>query len=188
MNELMNWWINESIKKKRFWAVICEGWFIYYINRTDSSLGCNQAIWPMQKPIFLVAGDQASIPGVNRVLSPKKLWMFIVCQQKFSEKHTFFFDRLKRLLVVQILEVAVNQENAEHIFNNFSLAKWESRNGGDLYRRAKIDTAKSCIQLPYQHVRPAWCLPTRQTSVVPSSLPAHQGPFGILKTTVCWWC
>jgi len=49
--------------------------------------------------------------------------MFIVCQQKFSEKHTFFFDRLKRLLVVQILEVAVNQENAEHIFNNFSLAK-----------------------------------------------------------------
>jgi len=27
----------------------------------------------MRKPVFLVAGDQASIPGVNRVLSPKKL-------------------------------------------------------------------------------------------------------------------
>ena len=53
------------------------------------------------KPHFLVARDQASIPGVNRVLSPKKLWMFFVCQQKFSEKHNFFFDRLKQLLVVQ---------------------------------------------------------------------------------------
>ena len=41
--------------------------------------------------------------------------MSFVCQQKFSEKHTFFFDRLKRLLVVQILEVTVYQENAEHI-------------------------------------------------------------------------
>jgi len=38
-----------------------------------------------------------------------------VCQQQFSEKHNFFFDRLKRLLVVQILEVTVYQENAEHI-------------------------------------------------------------------------
>jgi len=69
----------------------------------------------MQKPILPVAGDQASIHGVNRVLSPKKLWMFFVCQQKFSEKHNLFFDRLKRLLVVQILEVTVHQENAEHV-------------------------------------------------------------------------
>ena len=69
----------------------------------------------MRKPIFLVAGDQASIPGVNRVLSPKKLWMFFVCKQKFSEEHTFFFDRIKRLLVIQILEVTVYQENAEHV-------------------------------------------------------------------------
>jgi len=41
--------------------------------------------------------------------------MLFVCKQKSSEKHTFFFDRLKRLLVVQILEVTVYQENAEHI-------------------------------------------------------------------------
>jgi len=27
----------------------------------------------MRKPILPVPGDQASIPGVNRVLSPKKL-------------------------------------------------------------------------------------------------------------------
>ena len=51
----------------------------------------------MRNPIFLVAQDQASIPGVNSVLSPTKLWMFFVSQQNFSEKHNFFFDRLKRL-------------------------------------------------------------------------------------------
>jgi len=41
--------------------------------------------------------------------------MFFVCEQKFSEKHNFFFDRLKRLLVVQILEVTDYKENAEQI-------------------------------------------------------------------------
>jgi len=44
----------------------------------------------MRKPIFSVAGDQASIPGVNRVLSLKNCELFFVCQQKFSEKHNFF--------------------------------------------------------------------------------------------------
>jgi len=34
-----------------------------------------------------------------------------------------------------------------YTLNNFSLAKWESRNGADLFGRAKIDTAKSWIQL-----------------------------------------
>jgi len=110
-------------------------------------LGINFFLVSMQNPIFLVARDQASIPGVNRVLSPKKLWMFFVCQQKFSEQHNFFFDRWKRLLVVQILEVTVYHENAEHIRLITSTANWESRNGGDLFGRAKIDTPKSCIQL-----------------------------------------
>jgi len=41
-------------------------------------------------------------------------WFLFANQQKFCEKH-IFFDRLKRLLVVQILEVTVYQENAEHI-------------------------------------------------------------------------
>jgi len=41
--------------------------------------------------------------------------MFFVCQQKFPEKHTFLFHRLKWLSVVQILEVTVYQENAEHV-------------------------------------------------------------------------
>ena len=45
-------------------------------------------------------------------------------KQKFSEKHNFFFDRLKRLLVVQILEVTVYQENAEHI--RLTTFHWQS--------------------------------------------------------------
>jgi len=88
----------------------------------------------MRTPIFLVAGDQASIPGVNRVLSPKQLWMFFVYQQKYSEKHTFFFDRLKRWLVVQILEVTVYQENVEHV--RLITFHWESE---------KVEMGETCL-------------------------------------------
>jgi len=57
--------------------------------------------------------------------------MFFVSQQKFSEKHTFFFDRLKQLLVVQILEVTVYQENAEHIrLRNFHWQSEKVKMGG----------------------------------------------------------
>jgi len=79
------------------------------------------------------------------VYCPKKIVNVFVSQQKFSEKHNFFFDLLKRLLVVQILKVTVYQENAEHV----RLITFHCRNGGarDLFGRAKIDTAKSCIQL-----------------------------------------
>jgi len=72
--------------------------------------------------------------------------MFFVCQQKFSEKHNFFFDRLKRLLVVQILEITVYQENAEHI--RLITFHWQSEKveiGGTCLGEQK--SAKSCIQL-----------------------------------------
>ena len=65
---------------------------------------------------------------------------------KFSEKHNFFFDRLKRLLVVQILEVTVYQENAEHI--RFITFHWQSDKvemEGTCLGEPK-STAKSCIQ------------------------------------------
>jgi len=88
----------------------------------------------MRKLILPVPGDQASIPGVNRVLSPKKLWTFFVCQQKFSEKHSFFFDCLKRLLVVQILEVTVYQENAEHV--RLITFQWQSE---------KVEMGGTCL-------------------------------------------
>ena len=74
--------------------------------------------------------------------------MFFVCQQKFSEKHNSFFDGLKRLLVVQIPSVTVYQENAEYI--RLITFQWQSKKvemEGTLFGRAKIDTAKSCIQL-----------------------------------------
>jgi len=60
--------------------------------------------------------------------------MFFVCQQKFSEKRTFFSDRFKRLLVVQILEVTVYQENAEHTRSiNFH---WQSE---------KVEVGGTCL-------------------------------------------
>jgi len=69
--------------------------------------------------------------------------MFFVCKQKFFEKHTFFFDRLKRLLVVQILEVTVYQENAEHIRS--ITFHWQSEKvemEGTCLGEQKIDTEK----------------------------------------------
>jgi len=63
--------------------------------------------------------------------------MFFVCQQKFSEKHNFFFDRLKRLLVVQILEVTVYQENAEHI--RLITFHWQSE---------KVEMGGTCLGEP----------------------------------------
>ena len=88
----------------------------------------------MRKPIFLVARDQAWIPGVNRVLSLEKLWKVFVSQPKFLEKHTFFSDRLKRLLVVQILEVTVYQENVEH--GRLITFHWESE---------KVEMGETCL-------------------------------------------
>ena len=57
---------------------------------------------------------------------PKKILngFFFFCKWKFSEKHTFFSDRSKQLLVVQIPEVTVYQENAEHI--RLTTFHWQS--------------------------------------------------------------
>ena len=52
--------------------------------------GINFFLVFMRKPIFLVAGDQASIPGVNRVLSPKKLCFLFA--NKNSLRNTTFFS------------------------------------------------------------------------------------------------
>ena len=60
-----------------------------------------------------------------------------VCQQIFSEKHNFFFDHLKRLLVVQILEVIVYQENAEHI--RLITFHWQSE---------KVEKGGTCLEEP----------------------------------------
>jgi len=112
--------------------------------------GIKFSLVSMRKPIFLVARDQASIPGVNRVLSSKKLWMFFVRKWKFSEKHTFFSRSFKTVISSTNSGKPwhwLSRKCRTYTFNNFSLAKWDSRNGGDLFGRAKIDTVESCIQL-----------------------------------------
>jgi len=110
--------------------------------------GIKFSLASMRKPIFLVARDQASIPGVNRVLSSKKLWMFVVCRWKFSEKHTFFSRSFKTVIIsTNSGKHCLSRKCRTYPFNIFSLAKWDSRNGGDLFESSKIDTVKSCIQL-----------------------------------------
>jgi len=77
-------------------------------------VGIEFSLVSMRKPIFLVARDQASIPGVNRVLSSKNCKYFLFANENSPRNTPFFLDRLKRLLVVQIPENTVHQENAEH--------------------------------------------------------------------------
>ena len=124
--------------------------FIYRIDHSPELFIClsiykNAETCPQcQNPFFQSLETKLRFP-VWTVYCPQKN---CECFLFATEKHNFFFDRLKRLLAVQILEVTVYQENCRtYTFNNFSLAKWESRNGGDLFGRVKIDTAKSCIQL-----------------------------------------
>ena len=75
--------------------------------------GIKLSLVSMRNPIFLVARDQDSIPGVNRVLSSKKCFSF--ANENSPRNTPFFLDRSKRLLEIQIPGNNVYQENAEHI-------------------------------------------------------------------------
>jgi len=101
----------------------------------------------MRKPILPVAGDQASIPGVNRVLSPKNCECFFLPTKILSETQLFFRSFKTVISSTNSGSHCLSRKCRTYTFNNFSLVKWESRNGGDLFGRTKIDTAKSCIQL-----------------------------------------
>ena len=63
--------------------------------------------------------------------------MFFVCQQKFSEKHNFFFDRLKRLLVVQIFFDRLKRLLVVQIV-------WESKNR---YSKKLYSTLANCVTI-----------------------------------------
>jgi len=72
---------------------------------------------------------------------------------KNLKKHTFCFHRLKRLLVVQILEVTVYQENAEHI--RLTTFHWQSE---------KVEMGGTCLgeqKSIQQKVVFNSCLPTK---------------------------
>ena len=110
--------------------------------------GIKFSLVSMQKPIFLIARDQASISSVHCVLSSKKLWMFLVSKWKFSEKHTFLSRSFKTVFSsTNFGSHCLSRKCRTYTLNNFSLVKWDSRNEGDLFGRAKIDTVKSCIQV-----------------------------------------
>jgi len=61
---------------------------------------------------------------VNRVLSSKNCKCFLFANENSPRNTPLFFDRLKRLLVVQIPENTVHQENAEHI--RLTVFHWQS--------------------------------------------------------------
>ena len=75
-------------------------WLICTTRRWDRGSVCGQTLFlselnfflvSMRKPIFLGAGDQASIPGVNRVLFVKKIECFLFAN-KISLRNAPFFS------------------------------------------------------------------------------------------------
>jgi len=81
------------------------------------------------------------------IVPKKKLNVFCLPTKILSEIHLFFRSFKTVISCANSGSHCLSRKCRTHTFNNFSLAKWESRNGGDLFGRAKIDTVKSCIQL-----------------------------------------
>ena len=63
------------------------------------------------------------------------------------ETHLFFRSFKTDISSTDSGSHCVSRKWRTYTLNNFSLAKWQSRNRGELFGRAKIDTEKSCIQL-----------------------------------------
>jgi hypothetical protein len=79
---------------------------------------------------------------------PKKIVNVFCLPTKILWETQLFFRSFKTVISsTNSGSHCLSRKCRTYTFNNFSLAKWESRNGGDLFGRAKIDTAKSCIQL-----------------------------------------
>jgi len=94
--------IKQWIKYEFWWVFYSGNIFLVHLYHEMLGPGVNMGSYPfpfgmrfsvvsMRNPIFLVARDQASIPGVNRVLSPKNLWKFFVCIWN-SPRNTPFFS------------------------------------------------------------------------------------------------
>ena len=65
--------------------------------------------------------------------------MFFVCKWKFSEKHTFFSRSFKTVTSsTNSGSHCLSRKCRTYAFNTFSLAKWDSPNGGDLFGRARL--------------------------------------------------
>jgi len=127
--------------------------------------GINFFLVSMRKPIFLVARDQASIPGVNCVLSPKKLWMLFVClpigfpinniislclPTKILWETQLFFRWFKTVISsTNSGNQCLSRKCRTYTFNDFSLAKWESRNGGskNQYSTKLYSTLANCTTI-----------------------------------------
>jgi len=79
---------------------------------------------------------------------PKKVVNVFCLPTKILWETQLFFRSFKTVISCKNSgSHCLSRKCRTYTFDNFSLAKWESRNGGDLFGRAKIDTAKSCIQL-----------------------------------------
>jgi len=101
---------------------------------------CLSYLRKSKKDQNFLSADQTSIPGVNQVFPVLEWKLIFVLASKI-------LDRLKRLFVIQIIQVTVYRNCGTYTFNSISLVLWRSRNEGDLFESWKIDAEKRCNQI-----------------------------------------
>ena len=103
--------------------------------------------YPCENPFFESLETKFRFP-VWTVYCPQKNCEYFLSANKNSGETHYFFRLFKTVISsTNSGSHCLSRKCRTYTFNNFLPAKWESRNGGDLFGRAKINTAKSCIQL-----------------------------------------
>ena len=99
------------------------------------------------KTLFLSRSRPSFTSRCEPCIVSKKIVNVFCLPTKILWETNLFFRSFKTVSSSNSESNCLSRKCRIHTFNKFSLAKWESQNGGDLFGRAKMDTAKSCIQL-----------------------------------------
>jgi len=100
------------------------------------------------KTLFLSHSRPSFDSRCESCIVPEKIVnVFCLLTKILGETHLFFRSFKTVISSSNSGSHCLPRKCRTYTFHHFSLAKWESRNGGGLFGRVKIDTAKSCIQL-----------------------------------------
>ena len=107
----------------------------------------NFLLYPYNKVFVLVVRYHVSIPGVKRVFSSNilQMYFFRYFAMGNSRRNTGSFKTISNS--TNSGSYYLSWKCGTYTFNEFSLALWNSRNEGHLFRGSKIDAVKSYYQL-----------------------------------------
>jgi len=131
-------------------------WLICTTRRWDRGSVCGQTLFLSELFFFGIRAKthlfSRSRPSFDSrcelcIVPKKTVNIFCLPIKILWETHLFFRSFKTVISSTNSGSHCLSRKCRTYTFNNFSPAKWESRNGGDLFGRTKIDTAKICIQL-----------------------------------------